>query len=252
MIAGEYTAPPAHGPMIAEICGTTPLRQHVAQEDVGVAGERLDALLDPRAARVVEADHRAADLGREIHHLADLLRVRARQRSAEHREVLREHAHGAAVDGAVPGDHAVAEDLLLLHAEVGAAMRDELVELDEAALVEQRRDALARGELAGLVLLRRCGPGRRRARPWPPSLRGDGSDPGIGRFVAGGHGAAYSRGVANVKGSALTSRVLWVQLEHGEAGVERLAGPGRRRSCAPASRTGFTRRAGTRSTCSSS
>src|SRR5512146_2649704 len=25
VIAGEYTAPPAHGPMMAEICGTTPL-----------------------------------------------------------------------------------------------------------------------------------------------------------------------------------------------------------------------------------
>ena len=25
VIAGEYTAPPAHGPMIAESCGTTPL-----------------------------------------------------------------------------------------------------------------------------------------------------------------------------------------------------------------------------------
>ncbi len=24
VMAGEYTAPPAHGPMIAEICGTTP------------------------------------------------------------------------------------------------------------------------------------------------------------------------------------------------------------------------------------
>ena len=24
VIAGEYTAPPAHGPMIAEICGITP------------------------------------------------------------------------------------------------------------------------------------------------------------------------------------------------------------------------------------
>jgi hypothetical protein len=34
--------------------------------------------------------------------------------------------------------------------------------------------------------------------------------------------AAYNRGVANVKGSALASRILWVQLEHGEAGMERL------------------------------
>ncbi len=35
------------------------------------------------------------------------------------------------------------------------------------------------------------------------------------------HGA-YTRSVSNVKGSALASRVLWVQLEHGEAGLERL------------------------------
>src|SRR5262249_34431980 len=63
------------------------------------------------------------------------------------------HADRPAVGAAVAGDHAVAEDLLLLHAEVGAAVGDELVELDEAAIIDQRRDALARGELAGLVLL---------------------------------------------------------------------------------------------------
>ena len=34
--------------------------------------------------------------------------------------------------------------------------------------------------------------------------------------------ATYSRGVANVKGSALSSRVLWVQLGHGDAGMQRL------------------------------
>ena len=34
-------------------------RQRVAQKDVGVAGERLHALLDARAARIVESDHRA-------------------------------------------------------------------------------------------------------------------------------------------------------------------------------------------------
>ena len=153
VIAGEYTAPPAHGPMIALICGTTPLGERVAQEDVGVAGERLDALLDARAARVVEADDGRADLHREVHHLADLLRVGARERAAEDGEVLREHEDLAAVDDAVAGDDAVAEDLLLLHAEVGAAVGDELVELDEAAGVEQGGDALARGQLAGLVLL---------------------------------------------------------------------------------------------------
>ena len=44
-------------------------------------------------------------------------------------------------------------------------------------------------------------------------------------------GAAYSRGVANVKGSALASRVLWVQLGHGEAGMQRLVA-----QCTPALR----------------
>ena len=81
VIAGEYTAPPAHGPMISEICGITPEAMHVALEHVGIAAERGDAFLDARAARVVEADHRRADLHRLVHHLADLLGVRFRQRS---------------------------------------------------------------------------------------------------------------------------------------------------------------------------
>lgn len=34
-------------------------------------------------------------------------------------------------------------------------------------------------------------------------------------------GAAYSSGVANVKGSAMASRVLWVQLERGAEGMKR-------------------------------
>src|SRR5207249_9287740 len=69
------------------------------------------------------------------------------------REVLREHVDEPAVDLAVPGDHAVSEDLPLLHAEVGAAMRLELVDLDERAGIEQHVDPLARRELARFVLL---------------------------------------------------------------------------------------------------
>ena len=42
--------------------------------------------------------------------------------------------------------------LLLLHAEVGRAVLDEHVELLERALVHQQLDALARGQLAALVL----------------------------------------------------------------------------------------------------
>jgi hypothetical protein len=70
------------------------LRDHargvdVALEDLGIAGQRVDAFLDARAAGIVEADHRRADLHRHVHDLADLLRVAFRHRAAEHGEVLR-------------------------------------------------------------------------------------------------------------------------------------------------------------------
>ena len=63
-------------------------RQNVAEEDIGVAGERDDSLLDARAARVVDADDRAAVLHRQVHHLADLLGEHLAERAAEDGEVL--------------------------------------------------------------------------------------------------------------------------------------------------------------------
>ena len=57
----------------------------------------------------------------------------------------------------VAGDYAVTRIDLLIQAEVGGAMGDEAVQLDEAALVEQKVEPLARGELALLVLLRHAG-----------------------------------------------------------------------------------------------
>ena len=126
--------------------------QRVAQEDVGVAAQGGHALLDARAARVVEADHGRAHLHGQVHHLADLARVGLGEAAAEHGEVLREDEDQAAVHAPVAGDDAVAGDLLLGHAEVEAAVLDQLVQLLEAALVEQQLDALARGELALRVL----------------------------------------------------------------------------------------------------
>ena len=125
----------------------------VAEEDVGVAAERDHALLDAGAARVVEADHRRAVPHREVHDLADLLGVRLGERAAEDGEVLGEDVDQAAVDPALSGDDAVAGKLLLLQTEIGRAVGDEAVELDEAAFVEQEVQPLAGGELALLVLL---------------------------------------------------------------------------------------------------
>ncbi len=129
-----------------------PGRQDVAREDPRVARERRHALLDARAAGVVEADDRCAHLHRQVHDLADLLRVRLGERSAEDREVLAEEEDEPAVDRAVAGDDAVAEEVLVAQPELVRPVRDEGVELDEAPGVEQEVDALPRRELPPGVL----------------------------------------------------------------------------------------------------
>ena len=50
------------------------------------------------------------------------------------------------------GDNAVARHNLVLHAEIAAAMRDQLVDFFERAVIEQEVDPLAGGELAAVVL----------------------------------------------------------------------------------------------------
>src|ERR1017187_4284554 len=65
------------------------------------------------------------------------------------------------MDRPVAGDHAVAEDLVLRQAEVGGAVGDELIDLDEAARIAAEHHPLARGQLSRIVLA--LGP-RRAAR----------------------------------------------------------------------------------------
>src|SRR6202035_3586042 len=113
---------------------------------------RRYAFLDAGAAGIEQADDRGPRLHGEVLDLDDLLRMRLAQRAAEHREILGEGEHGAAIDGAPAGDDAVAGNLGLLHPELGRAVLDEHVELLERALVHQKLHALARGQLAALVL----------------------------------------------------------------------------------------------------
>ena len=138
---------------------------HVAPEDLRVAGQRDDALLDAGAARVVDPDQRAAVLGRHVHHLADLLGEHLAQRAAEHREVLAEHEHAPSEDRPVAGDDGVAVGPALEHPEVRLAMADEAVELDERPGIAELLGALAREQLAlGAMLLDRL------RRPGVPRL----------------------------------------------------------------------------------
>ncbi len=91
--------------------------------------------------------------------------MRLRQRAAEDREILGEDEDRAAIDSAPAGHHAIAGDPALLHAEIVGAVFDEHAELLEGPLVENEIDALARGQLATLVL--RLDPGL------PATLAGD-------------------------------------------------------------------------------
>src|SRR6202012_1305042 len=85
------------------------LRDHaaafdVAGEDVTVGAEADDALLDPRAARVVDAAPRRPDRGDHVHDLAHLLRHDLTEAAAEDGEVLGEDEDRAAFDLPVAGD----------------------------------------------------------------------------------------------------------------------------------------------------
>src|SRR5207247_4504680 len=96
---------------------------------------------------IIAYDKLYSSLQCQVHDLLYLRGLRLAERAAEDGEVLREGVDEAPLHGAVAGDDAVAGDALLLHAEVGAAVDDELVELLERAVVEEELDALARGEL---------------------------------------------------------------------------------------------------------
>ena len=127
-------------------------RQRVAQEDVRVAAQADHALLDARAAGVVQPHDRGPVLHGHVLELHDLLGVRLGERPAEHREVLAEHVDEAPVDRPVPGDHAVPQHLLVRQPEIRRAMRDEAIQLHEGVRVHEEVDPLARRQLAARVL----------------------------------------------------------------------------------------------------
>ncbi|CAB5034379.1 unannotated protein [freshwater metagenome] len=96
--------------------------------------------------------------------------MHARQRTAEHCEVLAEDIDQAAIDRAVAGDHAVARDLLRLHAEIDRAMLDIHVVFLERARIEERVDALACRQLALAVLRLDAAHAAAQARTGTPAL----------------------------------------------------------------------------------
>src|SRR5713226_10121064 len=91
----------------------TDLRHHaagqsVAQKNVGITAETDDAFLYARAAGIVQADDRRADLHRQVHYFANLFGVRFREGTAKDGKVLREDENFAAIDQTVAGNHSIA------------------------------------------------------------------------------------------------------------------------------------------------
>src|SRR5690606_35467260 len=128
----------------------------VEAEDLAVLAQGDDALLDARAGRVEDADAGHAAREGVLHDLDDLLAGDLAERAAERREVLRVHGDGATVDRAHSGDDGVAVRTIAVHAEGGRAVSHILVELDEAAGIDEQLEALAGGHLAlGVLLLLR-------------------------------------------------------------------------------------------------
>ena len=97
--------------MIRLSCGTTPRRQHVALEHLGIAAERSPR--PPGCARRRESFRPITGAPTFIA-MSMILQIfcacRSRQRAAEHGEVLAEDEHQPAVDRARSGDDAVAGD----------------------------------------------------------------------------------------------------------------------------------------------
>jgi hypothetical protein len=123
VMAGEYTAPPVHGPAMTLIWGS--------------------------AAGVVDADDGDPVTQRQLLHLDDLLRGDLAQRTPENGGVIGVDGDRPAIDLTETCHHTVARDPPLFHAESMCPMRGKNIELDKRPFIEQHLDAITCGCLAG-------------------------------------------------------------------------------------------------------
>jgi hypothetical protein len=125
--------------------------EHIAEEDLAVAGECLDAFLDARSAGVVNADDGDAGLDGEVEEVADFLGVNGTDGAAANGEILGVGGNGAAIDVSGRADDAVAGHLAFFQSEVETRVVGVHAELDERSAIEEGGEPLAGRAQALLV-----------------------------------------------------------------------------------------------------
>ncbi|GMA41696.1 hypothetical protein GCM10025883_37410 [Mobilicoccus caccae] len=113
-------------------------------EDLAVAGERVDTLLDARPRGLLERDQRHAVAGGRLHRVDDLAGVHLAERSGGHRGVLGERGHQAPVDVPGSGDDAVGGEGLV--GQLLTPVLDVESELLERAALEEAVEAITGGQ----------------------------------------------------------------------------------------------------------
>ena len=133
------------------------LRNHtrgksVTLENLRVTSQRIATFLNTSTARIVQTDHGSTHIHSLIHHLADLLSIRARKRTAQHGEILGKEEDQTAVDGTMTRDNTITRIVLLLHTKVSAAVSLQLVVFAEGTLIHEQLNSFTSAQLTSLVL----------------------------------------------------------------------------------------------------
>jgi hypothetical protein len=151
--AGGVDRAPRAGAQDDAQLGNDPGGDRVPEEDVSVASQGEHALLDSRAAGVVQGDARGAVSQSQVLHLRDLGRHHFPERAPQHREVLGVAVRQPAVHLPETAHDSVAEKLLLFHAEIGAVVGHEAADFLERPGIEELLQSF-RGRLFPFLVLR--------------------------------------------------------------------------------------------------
>ena len=108
----------------------------IAQEYLGISGQRTYSFLNSRASRVIQSDDRRSHLHSHVHHLADLLCMRFRKSSSKHGEILCEYINQALANHTISRHHPVSGKFLLFHTEIGTPMGYQLIQFDKRTFLQ--------------------------------------------------------------------------------------------------------------------